>query len=165
MAIAATRTSSRSGRQPRPLGFRAAALGLWQAYREEPNLRFHLFAATAAALAGWAVHLEGWEVAYLAITIFLVLTAETVNTAVERAVDFAARGERHPLAGAAKDIAAGAVLLTALHALWAGVWLFAVERPLAVTLQALFSLLLTRPWSAALPLLAGAMGISLGRRR
>lgn len=47
-----------------------------------------------------------------------------VNTAVEAAVDFAAKGERHPLAGKAKDVAAGAVLISAIFAAIIGMLIF-----------------------------------------
>ena len=52
----------------------------------------------------------------LIITIFIVLIAETINTAVEKTVDLVT-GTYHPLAKKAKNIAAGAVLLSAINAL------------------------------------------------
>jgi diacylglycerol kinase len=45
----------------------------------------------------------------------LVLGAEAFNTALESLAD-AAVPEQHPLVGAAKDLAAGAVLVTAMGA-------------------------------------------------
>lgn len=153
------------GRPPFWFRLRAALYGVWTAYREEPNLRFHVFAAAAAVVVGWAVRLSGWEVAYLAVTICLVLMAEMFNTAVERVVDLASGGQRNPLAGAAKDIAAGAVVVTALHAVFAGIWLFAVKRPLLTTLQMLWGVLGTHPQALALPLAVGLMGLVLGRER
>lgn len=54
----------------------------------------------------------------------LVPSLEAVNTAVEKAVDLASP-HRHPLARAAKDAAAGAVLLSACLAAAVGVVLFA----------------------------------------
>jgi diacylglycerol kinase len=52
----------------------------------------------------------------LAITITLVMVAEMINTAVEKTVDIIT-GEYHPLAKVAKNVAAGAVLLSAINAL------------------------------------------------
>jgi diacylglycerol kinase (ATP) len=49
----------------------------------------------------------------------LVLLAEGMNTAVEMVVDLVS-SEIHPLAGKAKDVAAGAVLLSVL--VCGGVW-------------------------------------------
>lgn len=144
--------------------FADALHGVFVAYREEPNLRFHVFAAASAVVAGYAVRLEGWEVAYLAVTIGLVLFAELVNTAVERAVDLAADGRRHPLAGLAKQVAAGAVLLTAFHAAFAAAFLFLIQRGFLESLQAVLDLLTERPLWLAPPLAAGLLGLFGGAR-
>lgn len=144
--------------------FADAIRGCYLAYREEPNLRFHLFAASCAAVAGYAVRLAPWETAYLFLTVALVLFAEMVNTAVERAVDLATDGRRQPLAGMAKEVAAGAVLLAALHAVFAAAFLFAIQRGLLQTLSALLNLLAHRPGFLLIPLLAGILGLLGGRR-
>lgn len=139
--------------------FRDAFRGIYVAYREEPNLRFHTFAASAALSLGYAVRLQGWEVAYLAVTVMIVLMAELVNTAVERTVDLAAAGRRHPLAATAKEVAAGAVLLASLHAAGAAVVLFLVERPLAVTWAAFWHMARTAPWVLLFPVAAALFGL------
>ena len=51
----------------------------------------------------------------------LVMSLEAVNTAVERAVDLAAKGEISPLAKVATDSCAGAVLISAIAAVAAGI--------------------------------------------
>lgn len=144
--------------------FRDAFSGLYQAYREEPNLRFHTFAASLAVVAGYAVGLQTWETAYLAITVAAVLAAELVNTAVERAVDFAAEGRRHPLAGQAKEVAAGVVLLVALHALFAAYLVFIHNRGVMMTVHAVLIFAARQPWILGLPLLAGVAGLWGGTR-
>ncbi|MEW8978402.1 MAG: diacylglycerol kinase family protein [Symbiobacterium sp.] len=144
--------------------FRDALRGLVLAYREEPNLRFHTFAAACAGVAGYAVGLRGWEVAYLGVTIALVLTAELLNTAVERAVDLAAAGRLHPLAAAAKQVASGAVLLTAFHALFAAVVLFVLERPLGESLRAVVALVVQRPPWLLPPVITALLGLFGGAR-
>ncbi len=53
----------------------------------------------------------------------LVLSAEAFNTAIEYIVDFISP-EHHPVAGKIKDIAAGAVLITALFAALIGAILY-----------------------------------------
>ena len=53
----------------------------------------------------------------------MMFVAELVNTAVEKAVDLITK-EYHPLAGMVKNIAAGAVLVAALVALWIGYLIF-----------------------------------------
>lgn len=143
---------------------RDAGRGLVRAYREEPNLRFHVFAGTCAAVAACAVGLADWEVAYLLVTVALVLLAELVNTAVERAVDLAAGTRPSALAGAAKEVAAGAVLLAALHAVGAAVLLFAVRRELAESVQAVLGFLLRRPLWLLPPAIAGLLGLFGGAR-
>jgi diacylglycerol kinase len=143
--------------------FRDAFRGLWLAYREEPNLRFHIFAASVVGVVALGDHLEGWEVAYLSATVALVLLSEMVNTALERVVDYAAAGRRHPLAGAAKEVAAGAVLLTALHAGWAAFYLFVVRRGFLETVNDVLVLLARSPWLLAVPLLTGLLALLAGR--
>ncbi len=78
-------------------------------------MKIHLLAAAAAIILGIIADLTGLAWGLLSITIIMVLTAETINTAIERAVDQVSP-EPHPLAKAAKDAAAGAVLLTAANA-------------------------------------------------
>jgi len=144
--------------------FRDAFKGMYEAYREEPNLRFHAFAASCALVAGVAVRLAPWEVAYLTVTVLVVLFAEMVNTAVERAVDFAAGGRHHPLAGQAKEVAAGAVLLSALHAVFAAGYLFIYSRGIVETVTAVLDLGLKQPAWLLLPLAAGVLGLVGGER-
>jgi diacylglycerol kinase len=74
------------------------------------------FALIAGALARLA--LVEWALVVLAIA--LVLTAEALNTAVERLAD-AIMPHHHPLVGTAKDLGAGAVLLAATAAAVIGV--------------------------------------------
>lgn len=60
---------------------------------------------------------------FVLTAIFLVLVTELMNTAVEAAVDLA-DPHIHPLAKAAKDTAAGAVLLAAVFAVVIGCMVF-----------------------------------------
>ena len=86
-------------------------------------MRFHLAAAVVAFAAGSIVGLSRWEWIVLLLTIGAVITLELVNTAIERAVDLVT-SDFHPLAKAAKDIAAAAVLVAAGLAVIIGVLLF-----------------------------------------
>ncbi|MGB8168211.1 MAG: diacylglycerol kinase family protein, partial [Chthoniobacteraceae bacterium] len=67
--------------------------------------------------------LERWEWAAVVGAIGLVWTAEGLNTAVEALTDLVSPGE-HPLAGRAKDVAAGAVLCAATSAAVIGLVVF-----------------------------------------
>lgn len=142
---------------------RAAASGLVQAWRSEPNLRFQAAAAYAALLLGAWAGLPPRELALLLLTAAAVLAAELVNTAVERLADLAAASAYHPLARTAKDVAAGAVLVLAGTALGVGVLLFAPRWP---DLAGAVARHLTGPagWAALLPL-AGLVAAWLAGRR
>ena len=63
------------------------------------------------------------EWALLVFCFGLVIGAEMINTAIERTVDLA-MPHRHPLAKAAKDIAAGAVLVAAMVSVVVGTLIF-----------------------------------------
>ena len=94
----------------------AASAGVRLAWRGQPHFRFEVLAGVAAvALALWL------DTGLLAVLVAsaIVLVAEMVNTAVEAAVDLVSPG-RQPLAAAAKDAAAGAVLVAAGFALVIG---------------------------------------------
>ena len=59
----------------------------------------------------------------LVLAMAMVLTAETLNTAIEAIADLVSPGF-HPLAGRAKDVAAGAVLIAALGSVAIGLLVF-----------------------------------------
>lgn len=63
------------------------------------------------------------EAAIVFFAMALVMVAEMVNTAVEKTVDLVTQ-EYHPLAGRAKDAAAGAVLLAAFFSVCIGIFVF-----------------------------------------
>lgn len=97
-----------------------ALSGIRVAIRTQRHMRFHMIAAVIVIALGSFLSLEAAEWCLLAIAIGMVVSAELVNTAIEQAVDLASP-ERHPLAKSAKDVAAGAVLTTALVAIAIGV--------------------------------------------
>ena len=72
----------------------------------------------ACALAGW-LGISRAEWAVLIFTIALVLILEGLNTSIEAAVDLASP-ERHPLAKASKDLAAGMVLIASMASVGVG---------------------------------------------
>ena len=98
--------------------------GIIWAIGQERNFRFHLGAALVAFLVAWRLHLSVLEWALIVLAVFLVLVAELFNTAMERVVDLASQGRYQNLARVAKDVAAGAVLLAAIHALVVGILIF-----------------------------------------
>ena len=78
-------------------------------------MRVHLAAALLAVLLGVLLHITPVEFAVVFLAIGGVLVAEMINTVAEAVVDLATQAY-HPLARMAKDIAAGAVLLSAIIA-------------------------------------------------
>ena len=77
--------------------------------------------AVIAAAAYFRLSAPEWCAVVLAITAIWV--AEALNTALERLTDLVSPGY-HPLAGKAKDIAAGAVLMTVIVAVSIGIIIF-----------------------------------------
>lgn len=87
------------------------------------NMRFHLCAAVATIIALAVLGLGIRDCLLILLAIALVMAAELINTALEKAVDLSTE-EVHPLAKAAKDAAAGAVLVCAVFAVIAGLFVF-----------------------------------------
>lgn len=102
---------------------RWAGSGLIEAVRTQRNMKIHLLVTAAVLALAGILGLSREEWLYLLLAIFMVLVAEMLNTALETVVDLVSPGPS-PVAGRAKDIAAGAVLLAALHAVVAGVLIF-----------------------------------------
>ena len=107
----------------RVASFGHAGRGVWRALRSEVHLRFHAVATVVVAGLGLYCHLGRLEWALVALAAAGVWTAELLNTAIEALTDLVSP-DFHPLAGKAKDIAAGAVLLAAAGALVVGVLVF-----------------------------------------
>lgn len=103
--------------------FGFALAGISYAWSTQSNLRIHLPVALLVLLAAFLFRLRAGEFVFLFFAIFLVFIAEMLNTAIELAVDLFGPGH-HRLAKAAKDVAAGAVLLAALNAIIVGILVF-----------------------------------------
>ena len=72
--------------------------------------------AIVATLLGLVLHISPLEFALVFIAISSVFVAEMFNTVFELCIDLASP-DYHPLAKIAKDVAAGAVLLSAILAI------------------------------------------------
>lgn len=93
--------------------FDRAFAGVWHAVQTQQNMRIHLGVAASVAVLGIYLKLGSMQWAVLGLTIGFVLVAEMFNTVSEAAMD-AATPYYHPLVKVAKDVAAGAVLITAI---------------------------------------------------
>ena len=103
--------------------FGYAGAGLRYLFRSQRNARIHLILTILAlALALW-LGLGAVEWAILALTIGFVLASEALNTSIEAVLDRIS-ADHHPLAKAAKDTAAGAVLIAAVTAIAVAAFLF-----------------------------------------
>jgi diacylglycerol kinase len=97
-------------------GFGYAFSGLWYALRTQVNMQVHLAIAALAIILGIILRISSVEFALVFVAIAGVLIAELFNTVIELCVDLASP-DYHPLAKRAKDVAAGAVLLSAMLAI------------------------------------------------
>lgn len=103
--------------------FYCAFRGIAHCVRRERNLRIHLAAAVGVLLLSVFYDFSAAQWALLLLLFALVISAELMNTAVERVVDLLSPGY-NVQAGLAKDIAAGAVLAAALAAVIIGLLFF-----------------------------------------
>jgi diacylglycerol kinase (ATP) len=104
--------------------FNFAIEGVIHVLRTQRNMRLHFAAAVAVIVVAVAVGVSKIELSVLLISIAFVLVAEMINTAVEGAID-AATTSFDPMAKLAKDIAAGAVLISSVNAVAVGYLVFA----------------------------------------
>lgn len=103
--------------------FKYALHGLKCAYKSEAHLRFHCLMAIAVIICGFLFHLSLTEWLICLVCISMVITTELINTAIEATVDLATK-EQKLLAQKAKDVAAGAVLISALISAVIGLIIF-----------------------------------------
>lgn len=83
------------------------------------NAWIHAAATVLVTAAGLTMKLSTSEWCWIVLAIMSVWTAEALNTAFEFLTDVASPSF-HPIAGQAKDVAAGAVLLSAIGAVVIG---------------------------------------------
>jgi len=103
--------------------FGYAIKGIRYVFGTEVNMKIHIAISVLVIASGtfFAISLIEWMFCLLCIG--LVVGAEMLNTAIENVVDLASP-EQHPLAGKAKDIAAGAVLICAIISVIIGLLIF-----------------------------------------
>jgi diacylglycerol kinase (ATP) len=107
----------------RILSFKYAGQGVWLTIKSQHNAWIHAVATIVVVIAGFALRISKIEWCVIILTCTAVWTAEALNTALEFLADAVSK-ETHPVIGQAKDVAAGAVLITAFGALIVGVLVF-----------------------------------------
>lgn len=119
------RIPQRPAQDPRALkgvlrSFGFAWQGLAYAWRSQRNFRIEVYLAALALVLALAL---GVALVPVLLLVLVVLTLELMNTALEAVVDLSSPTD-HPLAKAAKDTSAAAVLVASLIALVVGAGLF-----------------------------------------
>lgn len=115
--------------------FNNAFQGLVIAVRRERNMRIHLAVAVGVLVGSIFLNLTRIELAAVLVAVSLVLAMELVNTSIEAVVDILT-DKFDPRARAAKDLAAGAVLIAAVNALAVG-YLVLADRFSGISLDVL----------------------------
>lgn len=100
--------------------FYHALRGLSVAFQGERNLKIHSVLAVLAVSLAFYLRFDPGSWALLFLAIGLVITAELLNTAIERTIDMFTGGEFHHLAKDAKDVAAGAVVCASMTSIGIG---------------------------------------------
>ncbi len=133
-------------------GFKYAFRGLIHCINNERNMRFHTAVMLYVLVFSPFFTLSKTQYVVLIITISSVISAEMLNTAAEELADLSA-ADYNPLARAAKDIAAGAVLVCAFFSVVVGIIL--LWQPDAFV--RIYEFFLAKPWCFALALAATAL--------
>lgn len=103
--------------------FTFAWKGILTCAGHEQNITFHLIAAIIVVATGFCFGISRTEWMVVMLCIGTVIAAELFNSAIERLVDMVSP-EWKKIAGEVKDIAAGAVLITAIAAAIVGMIVF-----------------------------------------
>lgn len=92
-------------------------------FNREQNLLIHICATVVVTIFGiiFKLKLYEWLLVYSMVT--LVITSELINSSIELTVDLYTK-KFHPLAMVAKDVAAGAVVVSAFTAICVGLYVF-----------------------------------------
>lgn len=97
--------------------------GISYVTKSEKNFKREIALGIIALTLSYILKIDKIEFIIVLTMICLVLTAEIINTAIERAVDLVTK-EYHELARIAKDVSAGSVLVTSIFALIIGIIIF-----------------------------------------
>lgn len=105
-------------------GFAFALEGLVYTFKTQINFKFHIFSALIVVLFGFILNINKTEWFFVIFCIGWVLCIELLNTAIELLTDLAINKTINPIAKATKDIAAAAVLMSAIFSAIIGAIIF-----------------------------------------
>jgi diacylglycerol kinase len=103
--------------------FGYAGRGIRLVFSSEVNMKIHFLITVFVVICGFFFKITISEWIFCLLCIALVISTEMINTAIENVVDLASP-DHHELAGKAKDIAAGAVLICAIISVIIGLLIF-----------------------------------------
>lgn len=103
--------------------FGCSIAGVAVMFRSQDSARIQAGAGVAVVALGFALDVSTLEWCALVLAMALVLMAEALNTSIEAVVDLVSP-DFHQLAGRAKDVGAGAVLIAALGSIVVGLLVF-----------------------------------------
>jgi diacylglycerol kinase (ATP) len=103
--------------------FQHALNGLKILWTEEHNARIHFLVGIIVVIAGFAFNVSFIEWMLLVIAIGFVIVVEIINSSIENLVDFVSP-KKHPHIKKIKDLAAAAVLMSAMTAVVIGLIVF-----------------------------------------
>ncbi|HSW47965.1 MAG TPA: diacylglycerol kinase family protein [Candidatus Saccharimonadales bacterium] len=103
--------------------FGFALAGIDYALNSDQNLVIHFIVAFLVIIASILMGLTALEMSILGLTIMVVITAELLNTSIEKAIDSVTKEHRTDIK-IAKDVASGMVLITAMGSVIIGFLIF-----------------------------------------
>lgn len=103
--------------------FKYAFEGIFTGIKEEQNMKVHIVIMILVIIFGIMLKISTIEWIICIVLFGLVISMELVNTAIENTVDLITE-EKNPKAKISKDVAAGAVLVSAISSLIIGLIIF-----------------------------------------
>lgn len=113
-------------KQPFSKALKNSINGIFYTLKKERNIKIQLIIAVLAIILGIFLKINLIEWVILTITIFIVIISELINTAIENTVDLITK-KYNETAKIAKDVAAGAVLVSAINSLIVGILIFGTK--------------------------------------
>jgi diacylglycerol kinase (ATP) len=110
--------------------------GVMFVLRTQKHMQVHCAIITLVLLAALGLRVSPSDMLMLMLAMALVLVTEMVNTAIEHAIDISV-STYSPQAKAAKDVAAGAVLIAAFYSVVVGVTVFVTNERLIHAIRAM----------------------------
>jgi|SRR3990167_21420 len=111
-------------RKTHNVSFKHAFNGVLLAFRTQPNFRFHTIFFILVNVGAYTYEITLAEYLIILVISAIIFSAEMINTAVEAMGDEIADDKYMKLIGVAKDVSAGAVLISVLFAILVGSIIF-----------------------------------------